>query len=667
MSTAMEHTLRMAWMTVRAGRDHLQQYSKQGAIDALAELIWNGLDAEADEVDVEIEVSSLGDTDRDMYHVTRIAISDNGHGITPDIAKEAFPSLGDSWKRNLNGRTLNSKRALHGSLGRGRFYVYSLGHRARWSSISKAREGFVRIEIEGNQSRIDGFSDSDPVATMGPTGTTVTVLVEQGRTLAALLRDDLHLRLAARLAAHLLANKDITVRVNGRPIDPAQLVDGEPTNISLNSIPEKYLDGREMPILTIVDWTDEMKRAPGIVLCNENGMSLVEIDKSGPVAPTKSTGYLRWSGFSESANELLLAQLKRPEIIEEAVKALESHIKQRVEVVTANIVARLKQEGSYPYPDESTDPIKQTEREMFDLVAVTARSTLSAGNIQQRAMSAKLLKLAMEERPEKLDIILTETLNLTKDDQELLTDMLRYSSLGKIVGAAAEVTRRLDLIATLRHFIYSPDVSEDMREVDQLHPLVRDHAWLFGEDWRLSRSEASLTSILRAVVNHEVMLEAELAALGGEVVLANGKRGRVDLLFQRTILSPGEQQRLVVELKRPSVSLGNKEVGQIRGYASALSKHKGVGPSKWTFWLIGASYSSEIHGQLEQRDRAWGHIESTNEHDIWVTTWGRLLDEAERRLAFYRDQLKYDIGQDEAVRRVRDRHEMLLPPVSTGP
>ena len=179
-------------------------------------------------------------------------------------------------------------------------------------------------------------------------------------------------------------------------------------------------------------------------------------------------------------------------------------------------------------------------------------------------MSAQLLKLALEERPEDLDEILANALSLSAADREPIADMLRHSSLGKIVGAASEVTRRLDLIATLRHVIYSPDVSEDMREVDQLHPLIKDNAWLFGEDWRLSRSEASLTNILRTVVDDEVVLEAELASLGGEVLLADGRRGRVDLLFERTILNPGDQQRLVVELKRPSVSLRNKELPQVR-------------------------------------------------------------------------------------------------------
>ena len=87
-------TLRMVSMPILAGRDHLAQYAKQSAVDALVELIWNGLNAEADEVDVDIESSSLGTTDRDMYYVTRITVTDTGHGITPDIASPRFHRSG---------------------------------------------------------------------------------------------------------------------------------------------------------------------------------------------------------------------------------------------------------------------------------------------------------------------------------------------------------------------------------------------------------------------------------------------------------------------------------------------------------------------------------------------------------------------------------------------
>lgn len=653
----------VAWVPIQAGQDHLQQFTRRSPIDALVELVWNALDAEADTIDVAIDVGSIVDGSRELFHVTSITITDNGHGITHEKASEAFPTLGDSWKRGLNGRTLNGKRPLHGSQGRGRFFAYSLGARARWSSVTATKDGFQRIEIEGNQSRINGFTIREPQSADGPSGTTVVITVEQGRPLSPLTRDDVPEQLAARLAAHLLGNPDITVRVNSRRVDPRPLIVGDPVELSLDTIPPEDLQGREVPVMTIVDWNDEMRHAPGVVLCNESGASLIEVDKSAPPGTVRSTGYLRWSGWAEAGADLLFSHVQHPAIVDAGIRALAEHVAARTGALSASIVATLKEENAYPYPDEIADPVQDTERQLFDLVAVTARGPLRQSNRQQRKMTARLLQVALQERPESLDVILAEALSLSTAERDELAELLRFSSLGAIVGAAAEVARRLDLLAMLRHVVYSPDVSADMREVDQLHPLVKDNVWLFGEPWRLSASETGLANVLRAAVGDDIALEADLLRQGASVLLPDGKRGRVDLLLQRTLIGPDDrQERLVVELKRPSLRLGADELAQVRRYAHALSEHPGAGPSRWTFWLIGSDTKDEIRGELQQQDREWGHVTRADKYDLWVMTWGRLLDQAERRFTFYREQLAYSASQEEAVKRVRRRHEELLPP-----
>lgn len=663
--SALRQTQPMAEMLVRAGQDYLQQFSKKGAVDALAELVWNALDAEADRVDVKFATATLGGNGNTLEHITEIAVIDNGHGISPEIAQKAFPSLGDSWKKDLNGRSLNGKRPLHGSNGRGRFYVYSLGHRARWVSVSEASSGaFQRLVVEGSQNAINKFTSADPSPTEGPAGTTLTITVEQGRALGALLRDDLPQNLAARMAPHLLGNSDIVVRVDGRTVDPAPLVEGKPTDLALDDVAQADLQGREQPILMVVDWTPEMRKAPGVLLCTKDGAALAEVENSVPSTPAKSTGYLKWSGFAATGADLLLVKMQHPAIVDAAVRRLEQHAKARTERLAATIVEQLKEEGIYPYKDEHPpDLIEVAERQIFDLVAVTARSALTGGSRQQRAMSAQLLQLALQERPESLEQILAATLRLTEDERESLADMLRYSTLGAIVGAATEVTHRIDLVSALRHHLYGADEHGSLREVDQLHPLVRDNVWLFGESWRLSRSEVTLATVLRDCVPDTVLLEEELAKTGG--VLAAEHRGRVDLLLQRGALRDNATDRLVIELKRPSVKLGNAEIAQVKKYAHALATHQGAGPGKWTFWLVGAHTKPEIEGDLQQQDRQYGHISSVNtttaQYDIWVLPWGALLDDGVRRLEFYREQLKYDVSQDEAVARVQSRHATLLP------
>ena len=249
--------------------------------------------------------------------------------------------------------------------------------------------------------------------------------MEQGRSLTQLIREDLRLQIAARLAAHLLANEDIVVRVNGEVLDARRLIEGEPEDVPVDDTAEAQTADRSQPVLTLVDWTEEMRRAPGLVLCNEDGMALLVLDKPASSAAVKSTGYLKWSEFGQNA-DLTLATMQYPDLIAEATRLFEQHVKARLGEVTATVVSRLVADGIYPYATaEIDDPIKRTERDMFDLVAVAARSALNTGNRQQRDMSARLLKLALEERPETLDIILSEAFDLEGEDRDQIADMLR--------------------------------------------------------------------------------------------------------------------------------------------------------------------------------------------------------------------------------------------------
>jgi hypothetical protein len=648
----------MSWVSVQAGSDHLGQYTRKSPIDALAELIWNSLDAEATWIEIELETDSL--VPDGAEHVTRITVSDNGHGISQEIAHRAFPSLGDSWKRSLNGRSVNDLRALHGSLGRGRFYVYSLGHRATWRTTSKTDKDFFSLQIAGSRTKITGFDIGPTEASNGPTGTVVTVTAGEDQSLQALLRDDLPVQLAAILAPHLLGNPDIRIRVNGAIVDPLPLMESDASEIPLDNISPADLDGRETPLLRIVDWTDAMRSAPGLLLCREDGASLIEIPKSSPKGSVKSTGYLCWSAWADTGADLIVSQTQFPSVVDEGLARLTEHVRARTEVLRASIVETLKRENSYPYPETSSSPIQNAERQVFDLLAVAARRPLlKHGNQQVRSMTARLLQIALQERPESLDQILEKALNLTDKEREEFADILKVSSLGSIISAAAEVTRRLDLLLSLRHLIYDPSVSKQMREVDQLHPLVRNNAWLFGESWRLTASEAGLTTILRSILPQDKLLEIDLSRRGIEEHL----RGRVDLMLQRTLeVADDQKRRMVVELKRPSVALGDAEIAQVRKYARALTQAPGTGDSKWTFWLVGSDTKDEIRGELEQADREWGNVNKSSQYEIWVTTWGRLLNNAETRLNFYRQQLEYNASQEEALRRVRSLHSELLPP-----
>ena len=78
-------------ITVQVREDHLELLSRAKPMNAIAELMWNALDAEATEVRVEFVENDLGGVDA-------IRILDNGHGLDYERAFVAFRNLGGSWK-----------------------------------------------------------------------------------------------------------------------------------------------------------------------------------------------------------------------------------------------------------------------------------------------------------------------------------------------------------------------------------------------------------------------------------------------------------------------------------------------------------------------------------------------------------------------------------------
>lgn len=79
-------------VTVAMERDHLYRLVRPTQpVSAVIELIWNALDADADEVRVEFDRNHLEGIDG-------VTVTDNGTGIAHSVCGTAFSKLGGSWK-----------------------------------------------------------------------------------------------------------------------------------------------------------------------------------------------------------------------------------------------------------------------------------------------------------------------------------------------------------------------------------------------------------------------------------------------------------------------------------------------------------------------------------------------------------------------------------------
>ena len=143
----------------------------------------------------------------------------------------------------------------------------------------------------------------------------------------------------------------------------------------------------------------------------------------------------------------------------------------------------------------------------------------------------------------------------------------------------------------------------------------------------------------------------------------DGRRGIVDLMLSRQMPRnrATELEHIVVELKKPDVVIGQKEIDQIKSYAFAVAKDERFKSlkAKWDFWIISNDYDDHAEMELDNDAYAEGIIYKTSKKQditIWVKTWSELLAENKHRLEFLREKLNYNVDKEKALDHLKSTY-----------
>ena len=86
--------------------------------------------------------------------------------------------------------------------------------------------------------------------------------------------------------------------------------------------------------------------------------------------------------------------------------------------------------------------------------------------------------------------------------------------------------------------------------------------------------------------------------------------------------------------------------------------------TKWTFYLIGNTVDEFVEKKRNQNLLPKGMIYS-GEVDIWVKTWGEIINDARWRYEFFREKLEFEVSHDEALKSLKEKYSEYLPPDSS--
>ncbi|GGH20608.1 ATP-binding protein [Sphingobacterium alkalisoli] len=186
------------------------------AKQVIAEYIWNGFDAKASTVSMDISSNQLG-------YIERIRISDNGEGIAPDTLNYSFGNFLDSLKKGQPKRTSYTR----GKKGKGRFSFSLFATRATWHTVVAISDQLMGYKLLIDRDTKEEYENSEPQpTTASSTGTMVVLEGVFGVNAATLQSEEFVDFLAQEFGWFLHLNKDAgySIQINGKAISYQQLI-----------------------------------------------------------------------------------------------------------------------------------------------------------------------------------------------------------------------------------------------------------------------------------------------------------------------------------------------------------------------------------------------------------------------------------------------------------
>ncbi|MCC9644403.1 ATP-binding protein [Rhodopirellula sp. JC740] len=637
-------------VNLQLGRSHVLATTKcANALIAIEELIWNALDADATIVNVTLQRNSL-DT------ISSISVDDNGEGIPFEKWNVAFGQLGDSQK--ISQRTTTSGRSVHGKSGKGRLKSLGVGSLVKWESRYIGSNGQPhKFTITADRSTIREFKatpseEADPGTRTGVNAT----ITNLDKGISKL--DDKEAaanELSQKFCLYLTQYPGVSISFEGILLDPERNKSRESTYPLSVEIGEETVEAE----LTVVEWKQSSERA--VYLCDSSGFARDEHRtriKKG--SGWKFTAYLRSKFVDdlERDGKLGLSAMDENAVafLNAGHEAIERHFRERETSRAQELVDTWKSEDIYPYPNRPDGPIETAEQKVFDIFATNISAHIKdfeTSSKTNKKLTFRLLRETLAQDPTQLGRILREVVSLPQAKQDELASMLDRAKLAEIISASHQVIGRLQFLDSLDDMIYG-ELSKKINEPRQLHRILSREMWIFGEQYNLGADEKGLRNVLKA--HMKILGRKEMVT--EDVKLLDGKDARFDLmLWTQVPTMHSHVEHLVIEFKRPTVTIDADEITQIQKYAIKVANDSRFDKSEtsWRFILIGKEMSQYAEEMCLSDDRAYGHIKSGNP-SIFLTTWANLIREARYRYEFFKKELAIEFSDEDGLKYLREKH-----------
>lgn len=339
---------------------------------------------------------------------------------------------------------------------------------------------------------------------------------------------------------------------------------------------------------------------------------------------------------------------------DEEVKKLSSLVKETINSFFKKrnkrfdkFVNNLENDRFYPYKKDK--PASESQEVVFKKVAylIEDEHQLIEKDQKIRDFLYPLLDKAISNGD--VEYIFKKVLKLSDENLEKFHDLLRKTDLEDVVQFASQVAEKTEFLNFLHDLIYG-DISKHLKERSQLHKIVENELWLFGESYNGSPhlwSDKRIGNTLNEI--HEKHLVYEPTVEDENLIEVEGNLNDItDLLFYNERITDSDMREImVVELKAPKCAIGLKELNQIDRYAYTLEQNSALPTDKVKYKLILISSSLNAYAQSKVKSQRVNHKnipflydkKTEKNIEIYVMTWAEIIELNKRKLSYLHHQL----------------------------
>ena len=651
--------------------------------ESIAEYIWNGFDAGATEVDISYEEDELGS-------LKYLVIKDNGKGIPQEQLSVKFKPFHESEKA-LEKIDSRHHSLLHGKNGVGRLTFFTFANIATWTTTyrwnQKTYEYSIDIHSNDLQNYSGGKSDKTEVTSV-PTSTMVRF--EGIRELSAgAVEGEVKQYLLQEFCwfLELFEQKGYSLSLNGEKLDYKEMIQDarnesiihkeSSTTFNVRYIQWKKKLNKEYSRYYLIDAQGDENYKSTTLLNNKGDKFYHSVyirsdyfdnfmydEKKDDKQSTLGSESEKINNQHDEEFKYLLAEfndylrrMRSPHLQKMADNLVDRYEK-------AKIIPEVKNDWEIPRNNELKALIKGVYQ-MQPKIFGTGDSS-----IEQKKTFVHLLNALLDsDRRDAIYSIIDSVVRLDPREEKLLAELLKTTAMDGIIRTIKMLNDRNVTVDALKAVIFNKSLAA--LEPDHLQKILDHNFWIFGEQYNLVASTED--KFEKALSEYLHILREDKSTDKQDVTMDSpDKNTEMDLFLCRKSVENDRVHNLVIELKRPSVLLGEKEVSQIKKYQRTIfSDDRFNGDNTyWDFILVGNKFNTSkfIEGEIDTNkghgEKDKGLIFSNNQNcKIYVRKWSDVFADVECRHQFLQDQLntKRDLlaaeykSANEAVERANNK------------